>query len=166
MTPKHLTATAAELACAVADEDHHRASQILDSLCRQELSDLAALLAAHVDIDQPFTTQPEQHDHWQDKVIDRVALEVARRYRIPTSRLSDRDPATRDARFVAWYAAHRLLGVSSKRLGRVYGFDHTTVLNGCRRVDSTPRLQAVAFAVAASCGWQRAAGVDMDVVAS
>lgn len=61
-----------------------------------------------------------------------------------------------DARHVTFYAGY-LLGFTYSGLGKALGKDHTTVMNGCSRVATTPRLRGVATTIAERLGWDREA---------
>lgn len=57
------------------------------------------------------------------------------------------EPAPRTARLVAYWVL-REAGLSLPGVGRLMGRDHSTVLSGCRRVEATPDLEAVAWELA------------------
>jgi hypothetical protein len=82
----------------------------------------------------------------------RIAAVVSREFGIPVCQImgTSRIPATACARHVVWWVMRMKFGKSYAEVGRAFGRDHTSVINGMNRIeeriadaDFQSKLQAV-----------------------
>jgi hypothetical protein len=150
------TPHAAALVEAVADHDAAATTAALKAAgVPEKLHHLVIVLAAWVDPDSPraTTTVPPAGI----ALARRVVADTARHYGLEPADLYSRRQVhdILNARAVASYAAHKLLGIASTTTGQALERDHSTVLNACGRVGEDPRLRRVAQSIAAELGWSR-----------
>lgn len=145
---KRAMPNAAALIDAVAGEDRAAVGEVLTTLTTTELHALAIVLAAQI---VPATTEAEQ--------MRKAVGHAAAAFGISASMAlgSSRTREAIDARAVASYVGY-LLGMSSVRIGKEIGRDHSTVLHARGRVGETPRLRGIAQRIAEGLGWDREAG--------
>lgn len=145
---KRAQPNAAALIEAVADEDADAVAEVLTTLDRQGLYALAVVLAGQL--------MPEDDD--TEKMRKAVAMS-AHAFGLSASETlgASRERAALDSRAVAAYVG-RLFGLSSVRVGKAIGRDHSTVLNAWGRVAETPRLRGIAHRIAEQLGWDREEG--------
>lgn len=134
---------AESLAHAIESDDRELVEAVLTPLTREELYALAIVLA-----ERGLPPDPEA------ELIGRAVIEAARRFgvapRVVLGRARSREVV--DARAVVCYVGV-LLGLPYVRVGRHLNRDHSTVSHAHGRVGHTPRLRAVAEAIAAELGW-------------
>lgn len=149
------TARAAQLVEAVADGD---IKTIRELTSKGDQVALTVALATFIDPESPLV---------QRHVVENLSLPQTRAL-LAIDRAAEHFKITRDdvlgtskvrhivdARAVACYAAHRLLGITCVEVGRVLNKDHTTVLYACGRVGEDARLRRIATELAESIGWHR-----------
>jgi hypothetical protein len=152
-----VTPYAGNLVDAVARRDQAHVANVLDPLNSEALHALAIVLASWVEHGRVLYAVDTELPAGKVEAARRAVVLSARRFGISTDELMGPSKArdTLDARSVACYAAHRLLGASSTVTGRAVNRDHTTVLHACGRVGEDPRLRRVATDVATQLGWNR-----------
>lgn len=148
------TPRAAELVEAVANHDREGVAEIL-AADTETLHALAIVLASWVDPESTLMDHPAPGGSLA--LATRVVGSVARRFGLATDDLTGRSGRRdiTDARAVAAYVSHRLMGVPSTTTGRALAKDHTTILHACARVGEDARLRRVAHDVATAYGWVR-----------
>ena len=77
----------------------------------------------------------------------RIAAVVSREFGIPVPQImgTSRIPATACARHVVWWVMRMKFGKSYAEVGRAFGRDHTSVINGMNRIEARiadPAFQA------------------------
>lgn len=67
--------------------------------------------------------------------IKDVEDKVCARYNLKSNMFSSRvrRRVNSEARFAVWYLLYFIYNLSSLEIGRLYGYDHTTVLHGIKR---------------------------------
>lgn len=71
---------------------------------------------------------------------------------IEAIRGTSRDAAIVSARHAVWYATRVYAGYSLPRIGEIYDRDHTTIMNGIRRIaQSEDRINSVRAALSHHC---------------
>jgi chromosomal replication initiation ATPase DnaA len=149
---------ATELIDAVRNTDERAVADILDMLNADALHALAYVLAERAS--QPSVWAVEVGDISGGDMARHVIANAAATYGIGTDLLvsENRTAAVVDARAVACYALHRLIGLPSTTVAQLVNRNHTTVLYACGRVGENERLRRIATAVAESAGWSREHG--------
>lgn len=139
---------AAALAVAVDEHDADAVAATLAGLSVRELHGLAIVLAAHVDVEQPWEANLSP-----DRVCNAALHAAARTFGTTTEAIlsTDRHRHVGDARAVA-IAVARQAGFSSLVVGARFRRDHTTVLYAENRVATTPALAAAAARIAGHLG--------------
>lgn len=139
---------AVALVSAVTDRDLERITAVLDGV--HDWQALAVVLAAHVPAGVLAGLKVELD---VDSVSSQILTATATRFRVAVARIlsDDRRRDVLDARAVAM-AAMRYAGLSSPRIGRIVGRDHSTVLHAAGRVGENARLRKVAIEIATLTG--------------
>ena len=78
--------------------------------------------------------------------IGNIQAAVAAHFKLPRRLMTSREAArpAPQARQVAMYLAHTLLGKGTSELGRRFHRDHSTVAHGIRRVEQSTELRGMA----------------------
>lgn len=146
-----ITATAASLVVAVADDDQASIRDTLQGLDAPELRDLATWLARHVNADAPFTTTAKAA--LGSSTVEAVIEATAERFgtTVAVLKSTSRHREDVDVRHVAAYAA-RLCGGSLPQIGRALNQHHTTAMHAIGRIGETPTLRRYAEEIADRIG--------------
>ena len=149
---------ASALAIAAKNRDTTRSKQtienLLDGLDQAQLRDLVVVCAMFAD------TSALVGQSLQDPLepVELAIRACARLFRVTEEQMrsTERKQEVTEARQVAAYVAHRLFGIPSTDVGRMFNRDHSTILYSCGRVGETPRLRRIALDIAQRVGWERA----------
>ena len=133
-------ATAANLACAVDDEDADEIARILHALDRNQLYALAVVLAAHVDIDKPMAPA-----YGSTRTCRLATRHAAALFDVTAEAVmsTERSRQVARARMVVMAVARRA-GHTTVEIARHFSRDHTTVVYACEKVARDPRLRLAA----------------------
>jgi chromosomal replication initiation ATPase DnaA len=145
--PRELSEHAADLVCAVHDNDRDACHRILLERSTDELYALAVILAASVREDDPLMAQ------WQEERVVFADIRDVVCHALEVS-LEDFDcegrpkaAAAKARHIAAWIASQ--LGYSSTELARLMRRNHSTILAGVSQVTADRRLYRVAEAIVA-----------------
>ena len=85
--------------------------------------------------------------------IQRIENAIAEAANITVEDLYSRDRSrgVADARHAVWYIAHKHMHYSSPFIGKLYGRDHTTILNGVNRMMKCKASQAILEGIRKVC---------------
>lgn len=139
MTDLH--ATAAQLICDVDSGHLLAATRLLRDLRRDELTDLTLIIAAQA---TPDTTM-QRRSHGIDNIITAAVTTAAATHGVTPADIAgpSRHRNVTQARQIACWIAHDV-GATYSAIGAVINRDHTTVMHGCRRVENSHALLAMA----------------------
>lgn len=140
MTDLH--ATAAQLIVDVHDGHLLAATRLLRDLNRDQLADLALVMAAQGRPDTTMRQQPHGAQHAINLAINAAA---AMHGCTPAQIVGpSRDSHTTQARQIAAWIAYDSGAATYSAIGRVLNRDHTTVMHAVRKVQNSHALLAMA----------------------
>jgi chromosomal replication initiation ATPase DnaA len=79
------------------------------------------------------------------------AISKASKIRIGEIKLKYRTKSIVEARSVLWFVAHDLMDYGMAELGRIYGFDHTTVMHACKKIRTSGNVKIIVAGIKKAC---------------